>query len=93
MKKCFWTVLLLITMAIGALCQEHPAQWSAAGPGRAIHPGDKFSVKLSAKISSGWHMYSISQPPGGPTTTVITVPTAQPFRLDGHISGRREPSS
>lgn len=87
MKNCCWTVLLLITMAIGAPCQEHPAQWNAAAPSKAIHPGDKFSVKLSAKISSGWHMYSISQPSGGPTTTVITVPTTQPFRLDGQISG------
>jgi thiol:disulfide interchange protein DsbD len=32
-------------------------------------------------------MYSITQPAGGPTTTVITVPTAQPFSLDGHVSG------
>jgi thiol:disulfide interchange protein len=87
MKNCCWTVLLLITMAIGAPCQEHPAQWTAAAPGKAIHPGEKFSVGLSAKISSGWHMYSITQPPGGPTTTVITVPATQPFRLDGQISG------
>src|ERR1700730_11776167 len=87
MKNCCWTILLLITMAIGAPCQEHPAQWSAAAPGKAIHSGEKFSVKLSAKISSGWHMYSITQPSGGPTTTVITVPKTQPFRLDGQISG------
>ena len=32
-------------------------------------------------------MYSITQPSGGPTTTVITVPKTQPFRLDGQISG------
>ena len=32
-------------------------------------------------------MYSITQPSGGPTTTVITVPRTQPFRLDGQISG------
>jgi thiol:disulfide interchange protein len=87
MKNCCWTALLLITMAIGAPCQEHPAQWSAAVPGKAVHTGKKFSVKLSAKISSGWHMYSITQPSGGPTTTVITVPKTQPFKLDGQIGG------
>ena len=32
-------------------------------------------------------MYSITQPSGGPTATVITVPAAQPFRLDGQIIG------
>ena len=81
--------MLLITMAVGALCQEHPAQWSAAGPGKALHSGEKFSVTLSAKISSGWHMYSITQPTGGPTTTVITLPTTQRFKLDGQIGGPR----
>jgi thiol:disulfide interchange protein DsbD len=87
MTKCCWIVLLLMTMAVGSPCQEQPAQWHAAAPGRAIHAGEKFSVKLSAEISSGWHMYSITQPSGGPTTTVITFPTTQPFRLDGHVSG------
>ena len=72
---------------MGATCQEHPAQWYAGAPGKALHPGEKFSVKLSARISSGWHMYSITQPSGGPATTVITIPTTQPFRLDGQING------
>ena len=74
-------------MAVGAPCQEHPAQWRASGPGKAIHPGEKFSVRLSASINSGWHMYSITQPAGGPTTTVIKIPAAQPFSLDGQVSG------
>jgi thiol:disulfide interchange protein DsbD len=87
MKKFCWIVLLLLTTAGGAPCQEHPAQWRASGPGKAIHPGEKFSVRLSASINSGWHMYSITQPSGGPTTTVITIPAAQPFSLDGQVSG------
>jgi thiol:disulfide interchange protein DsbD len=42
---------------------------------------------LSAEITSGWHVYSITQPSGGPTTTVITIPAAQPFKLVGQIIG------
>jgi thiol:disulfide interchange protein DsbD len=84
MKNC-WTVLLLLTMAIGAPCQEHPARWSAKVSGKALQPGSKFPVQLSAEITSGWHLYSTTQPSGGPTTTVITVPTAQPFKLAGQI--------
>jgi thiol:disulfide interchange protein DsbD len=87
MKKFCWIVLLLITMVAGASCQEHPAQWRASGPGKAIHPGEKFSFRLSASINSGWHMYSITQPSGGPTTTVVTIPAAQPFSLNGQVSG------
>src|SRR5215472_12495296 len=87
MKKFCWTVFLLLAMAAGARCQQHPAQWRAAAPGKAIQPGAKFSVQLSAEITSGWHMYSITQPPGGPAATVITVPTTQPFKLAGEIAG------
>src|SRR5215469_3044736 len=87
MKKFCWTVFLLLAMAAGARCQQHPAQWRAAAPGKAIQPGAKFSVQLSAEITGGWHMYSITQPPGGPAVTVITVPTTQPFKLAGEIAG------
>src|SRR5215469_17881114 len=66
-----------------------PRAVECAGPGKALHSGEKFSVTLSAKISSGWHMYSITQPTGGPTTTVITLPTTQRFKLDGQIGGPR----
>lgn len=85
MKKSCWTVSLLLATAIGALCQEHPAHWSAKAPGKALQPGAKFPVQLSAEITDGWHVYSITQPSGGPTTTVITVPAAQPFKLAGQI--------
>ena len=86
MKNC-WTVLLLLAVAVGAPCQEHPAHWSAKAPGKSA-PARKllgFSVQLSAEITSGWHVYSITQPSGGPTTTVITRPAAQPFKLAGQI--------
>src|SRR5215469_9173052 len=87
MKKFCWAVFLLLAMAVGAPCQQHPVRWSAAAPGKVLQPGAKFSVQLSAEITSGWHVYSITQPPGGPTTTVITVPTTQPFKIAGQIIG------
>lgn len=87
MKNWYWTIALLLTMAMGAPCQDRPARWSAAAPGKALQPGAKFSVQLSAEITSGWHVYSTTQPPGGPTTTVITVPSTQPFKLAAPIIG------
>jgi hypothetical protein len=32
------------------------------------------TVTLSAAIEDGWHVYALSQPPGGPTPLKITVP-------------------
>lgn len=69
--------------------KQNPVVWSleANRVKQPLHPGDKFSVVLVASITRGWHLYSISQPPGGPTATVITIPKQQPFLLANEIKG------
>lgn len=44
------------------------------------------SVALSATIQSGWHVYALSQPPGGPTPLRITIPVGAPFALHAPVS-------
>lgn len=39
------------------------------------------SVALSATIQEGWHVYALSQPPGGPTPLKITIPPGASFAL------------
>jgi thiol:disulfide interchange protein DsbD len=42
------------------------------------------TVRLTATIDDGWHLYSTTQPPGGPVPTRIAV--ASPgFLLDGTV--------
>jgi thiol:disulfide interchange protein DsbD len=63
-------------------------QWSAKlASTQPLKPGDKAFATLDVEIESGWHMYSISQPPGGPTTTVISVPPKQVLQAAGTITG------
>ena len=50
------------------------------------------TVKVKADIESGWHLYSISQPPGGPIPTTISVAGEQPFELAGQIAGPKPKS-
>lgn len=38
---------------------------------------------VEAKIDSGWHIYSITQPPGGPVPTEISVEDSDDYRLTG----------
>jgi thiol:disulfide interchange protein DsbD len=67
--------------------QQSPVDWSTNGPEKPGHPGESISVSVSANIRTGWHIYSITQLPGGPTRTLITVPEKQPFIVSGDVAG------
>jgi thiol:disulfide interchange protein DsbD len=72
--------------------REHPiASRIDIGPaGITTQPGSRFEVKLIATIPSQpvvWHLYSITQPPGGPIATTITVGPSATFRQAGTIIG------
>ncbi len=70
-----------------ASAQLNPVTFSLrTAPGTtAVAPGSTFRAELTAKLDEGWHLYSITQPPGGPITTRITVPKDQPVTLGGKI--------
>jgi thiol:disulfide interchange protein DsbD len=53
------------------------------GPAPTQRAGQQFELRLAARIEEGWHLYSISQPPGGPIPTRITLPAGQRFSLAG----------
>jgi len=62
--------------------------WSLAqskpGP---VAAGSTFEVTVTAVMEDGWHIYSITQPPGGPITTSIQFARDEGFRLAGPIAG------
>ena len=80
-------ILLVMALALaGAGAQENPIHWSFDGaPAKAVKPGSGFGVRVVARIDEGWHMYSISQPPGGPIPTRISLAAGQRFTLSGPI--------
>ena len=67
--------------------QQRPITWSLASAGGGLRQGKPFQVMLRAQIPFGWHLYSTTQPPGGPIATVITVPDTT-FVLAGAPSAR-----
>jgi len=81
--------LLVVAMIVPASAQQNPVHWSATYPAQVVHPRKKFTVNVSARIAPGWHIYSITQAPGGPEPTKITVPGKQPFTLAGTAVGPR----
>jgi len=44
-------------------------------------------VLLKATISPGWHIYSLTQPAGGPNATRIWLPEGQAWKLTGRVLG------
>jgi len=60
---------------------QTPVHWTVS-PAR-IDGGGSGSVTLTARIDDGWHIYAVTQGPGGPVPTRLTLATGQPLRLSG----------
>lgn len=48
---------------------------------------------ITAKIKSGWHIYSITQPPGGPIRTEIKLAPSDQYKLTGEFQSHPKPTS
>jgi len=66
---------------------DNPVQWSVKVKNAQLKPGEHFVAEVSATIGSGWHVYSISQAPGGPIPTAISVPQNPAASLTSPITG------
>jgi thiol:disulfide interchange protein len=72
-----WRGLVLIALCASAVfaAREDPVQWTLAPAGgqTQILPGGKAYFELQAAIQPGWHLYSPTTPPGGPTITKLRL--------------------
>jgi thiol:disulfide interchange protein len=59
-----------------SLVEPAAARDRAGGGSRAV-------VQITARMQPGWIVYSISQPPGGPTRTQIQLAPSPAYRLEG----------
>jgi len=86
------SVVGLMLMAVPVFAQrDHPVSVKFVDRGAQTRPGGKFIVTLQATIPSKpveWHLYSITQKPGGPTPTTIRLLTPA-FRLTDSIRGTK----
>ena len=68
-----------------AAAPPDPVAWKLETPAGPVKPGAGFTVKLVAKIQSGWHMYSMKQLDDGPVPTRIWIAEGQPFTQSGAV--------
>jgi thiol:disulfide interchange protein DsbD len=59
------------------MAAQVPITWTITPLRATPRNGATVQVRIDARIQDGWHIYSITQPAGGPTATRITVPPGQ----------------
>ncbi|MFN7944885.1 MAG: protein-disulfide reductase DsbD N-terminal domain-containing protein [Blastocatellia bacterium] len=61
----------------------NPIKWKlcAETPSQPLLPGARLTLKLTAEIDEGWHLYSTTELERGPKPTRIALAPNQPFEL------------
>jgi DsbC/DsbD-like thiol-disulfide interchange protein len=66
----------------------NPITWKLSdAPAKPVKAGARFTVKLTASIQAGWHIYSMKPLEDGPQPTRIWLAEGQAFQLTGPIKG------
>ncbi len=86
--RSFIKILLLLVFAsvsLFAQTKEEMITWTLLVDANASKENAGFEAKFTAELNNGWHLYSISQPAGGPVATSIKVKDGQPFKFADRI--------
>jgi thiol:disulfide interchange protein len=80
----FWVIMA--ALASGALAQSSnpdPVQWSLSSDVTKAPPGSTVTLRLTAKIDSGWHLYSLTKLPDIIPTTIsfADAPAVESFEV------------
>jgi thiol:disulfide interchange protein len=87
MSKVIFRILLVIAAFSVAGFAQNPVKWSLSSDsnGRSLKARDSIKAVLRVEIDSGWHLYALEQPEGGPVATTIKVTADNPFEIAGKI--------
>ncbi|NYF92064.1 protein-disulfide reductase DsbD family protein [Tunturiibacter empetritectus] len=79
-------LILTAAYAVLSLTPAHaakpPVQWQIKNPPtKPLKQGAKVNLALTGQIDSGWHLYALEEPTGGPVATVIGLTEGDPADL------------
>ncbi|MGD0338740.1 MAG: cytochrome c biogenesis protein CcdA [Bacteroidota bacterium] len=90
MRRFFFLLSVILT---SQLCAQDPVRWSGSVKEKQVSAGSTVMVMVYARIGNTWHIYSLTQPEGGPIPTSISVsegsffsPAGKPKQPDPTIS-------
>jgi thiol:disulfide interchange protein DsbD len=77
----------IILVLLGSAFSQEPTKWTldADDKNKELGASDTMVVTLNAQIDTGWKLYAMEQPAGGPIATTIKVPGDSLFKLGGKI--------
>lgn len=90
-------VLLALVCGVGLRAQSFglgrsqildPISWKATVEGNSTSTA---TIRLTAEMEDGWHLYSLNLPPDGPNSTVIDFQLPDGVSLDGPLTPSRKP--
>ena len=80
-------LLALVCAADARAAQEDPVTWTATAVSKGLRPGGTFEVAITAVAEEEWHVYSVTQGPGGPVPTTIGIARSPLFSRHSAIRG------
>lgn len=88
-KGALFLIALIGVIHIRVVSAQQPApvQWSARAPAGDIRPGTTSRVTVIADIAPDWHVYSLTQPDGGPTAMTIHLRDTTSAKIVGAVRG------
>ena len=87
-SRCAAILALFILAQVPTHAQapsEPPVRWVARPPAKPVAAGGEVEVKIEAAIDGDWHLYSTTQPPGGPVPTRFTLLSGPPFQIGSRV--------
>jgi DsbC/DsbD-like thiol-disulfide interchange protein len=89
--KTLLALLLIPALTAPSIAHKNPVRWTIVGGGatRTVVSGSTVPVVLEAQIASGWHIYSLTQKPGGPIPLRIQLVGPADVQIRGEIRGPR----
>ncbi len=90
MRKFLLGFLAILTLSL-AVSAQSPANWElvSSAKDKVLKSGESLKVELKATIETGWHLYALEQPAGGPIATTIKVTEGTPWEIDGGMSSAK----
>ena len=81
-------LVLLTFLFVNPALAQNPVKWSLESDvrGKTLATNEKFKAVVKAEIESGWHLYALDQPEGGPVATILKLPDNTKFKIDGKIT-------
>ncbi|MEI6243885.1 MAG: cytochrome c biogenesis protein CcdA, partial [Acidobacteriota bacterium] len=69
---------------VGRANAQTPVHWSVkVAPTGSVTPGATLTATATAEIDGGWHIYALTQGPGGPHALEVSVQKSPVFSLGG----------